>query len=247
MCRTSLGLHHPSHPDHPLILFGIYKYYSNKEEYSRFSKCNVYGEKSFEYSYCCYHCNFNIHLRCSSFPLTIETEFHDHQLARIWYLTKFTCDFCGKEGNLPYFCVQCDFIIHSRCVACPRILKALHHNHPLHLTHSLEVHQSNSPICLLCVRKVETHWLYYCSRCDFSAHLYCAMLPFNREYINLQELKEEQSTNSKTKDLELHQSFDSEIYKVKKTTVGEDGTEIATEIKHFNLHSLSKRDGTEAY
>ena len=73
------------------------------------------------------------------------------------------------------------------------------------------------------------------------------MLPFNREYINLQELKEEQSTDSKTKDPELHQSFDSEIYKVKKTTVGEDETEIVTEIKHFNLHSLSKRDGTEAY
>ena len=73
------------------------------------------------------------------------------------------------------------------------------------------------------------------------------MLPFNREYINLQELKEEQSTDSKTKDPELHQSFDSEIYKVKKTTMGEDGTEIATETEHFNLHSLSKRDGTEAY
>ncbi|KAL0005805.1 hypothetical protein SO802_013366 [Lithocarpus litseifolius] len=143
-----LGLHHPSHPDHPLILFGIYEYYSNKEEYSRFSKCDVCGEKSFEYSYRCYHCNFNIHIRCSSFPLTIETEFHDHQLTHIWYLTKFTCDFCGKEGNLPYFCVQCDFIIHSRYAACPRILKAFHHNHPLHLTPSLEVHQSDSPICV---------------------------------------------------------------------------------------------------
>ena len=235
-------MHHPSHPDHHLILFSIYKYYSNKEEYS---KCDVYGEKSFEYSYCCYYCNFNIHIRCSSFLLTIETKFHNHQLTCIWYLMKFTCNFCGKEGNLPYFCVQCNFVIHSRCATCPRILKAFRHNHPLHLTPSLEVHQSNSPICLLYVQKVETHWLYYCSRCDFFAHLYCAMLPFSREYINLQELKEEQSINSKSEDSELHQSFDSKICKVIKTTVGEDGTEIAIKIKHFShQHDLKLTEET---
>ncbi|XP_030959460.1 uncharacterized protein LOC115981452 [Quercus lobata] len=206
-----LGLHHPSHPNHPLILFGIYTYHdNNREEFDKFSKCDVCGEKSGEYSYCCYRCNFNINIRCSSLSLTIQTEVHDHQLTRsIWKLMKFTCDFCGKEGNLPYCCVQCDFAIHSRCAACPRRLKVYRHNHPLHLTPSLEVHPSDSPICLLCVRKVDTLCLYYCSRCDFAAHLYCAMLHHNREYINLQELKEEQSTESKSEDPGLHQSFDS--------------------------------------
>ena len=34
-----LGLHHPSHPNHPLILFGIYTYRDN-EEYDRFSHRN---------------------------------------------------------------------------------------------------------------------------------------------------------------------------------------------------------------
>ncbi|KAF3942576.1 hypothetical protein CMV_030779 [Castanea mollissima] len=238
-----LGLHHPSHPNHPLILIGIYKYIGNKEEYNKFSKCDVCGERSNEYCYCCYRCNFNIHIRCSSLSLTIQTEVHDHQLTRLWKLMKFTCDFCGKEGNLPYLCVQCDFAIHSRCAACPRILKVDRHNHPLHLTPSLEVHQSDSPICLLCVRKVDTLCLYYCSRCDFVAHLYCAMHPLNREYINLQELKEEQSTESKSEDTELHQSFDSKICKVKKTTVGEDGIEIAIEIKHFShKHDLKLTD-----
>ncbi|KAF3943194.1 hypothetical protein CMV_030223 [Castanea mollissima] len=239
-----LGLHHPSHPNHPLILIDIYKYVDNEEEYNKFSKCDVCGERSNEYSYCCYRCNFNIHIKCSSLSPTIQTEVHDHQLTRsIWKLMKFTCDFCGKEGNLPYLCAQCDFAIHSRCAACPRILKVYRHNHPLHLTPSLEVHQSDSPICLLCVRKVDTLCLYYCSRCDFVAHLYCAMLHWNREYINLQELKEEQSTESKSEDSELHQSFDSKICKVKKTTVGEDGTEIAIEIKHFSHeHDLKLTD-----
>ncbi|XP_030934544.1 uncharacterized protein LOC115959992 [Quercus lobata] len=156
---------------------------------------------------------------------------------------KFTCDFCGKKGNLPYCCVQCDFAIHSRCAACPRRLKVFRHNHPLHLTHSLEFHQSDSPICLLCVRKVDTLWLYYCSRCDFAAHLYCAMLHWNWEHINLQKLIEEQATESKSEDPELHQSFDSEIRKVIKTTVREDRTEIATEIKHFSHeHNLKLTD-----
>ncbi|XP_065619924.1 protein VACUOLELESS GAMETOPHYTES-like isoform X2 [Quercus suber] len=239
-----LGLHHPSHPNHPLILFDRFIYRdNNKEEYDRFSKCDVCGEKSNEYCYCCYRCNFNIHIRCSSLSLTIQTEVHDHQLTRTWKLLKFTCDFCGKEGNLPYLCAQCDFGIHSRCAACPRRLKVYRHNHPLHLTPSLEVHQSDSPICLLCVRKVDTLCLYYCSRCDFAAHLYCAMLHWNQEYINLQELKEEQSTESKSEDPELHQSFDSEICKVIKTTLGEDGTQIATEIKHFShKHDLKLTD-----
>ena len=205
------GLHHPSHPNHPLTIFDPFTY---SEEYDRFSKCDVCREKSEEYSYCCYRYNFNIHIKCSSLALTIQTKVHDHQLTCIWKLMKFTCDFCGKEDNLRYCRAQCDFAIHSRCATCPRILKVHCHNHPLHLTPSLEVHQSDSPICLLCVRKVDTLCLYYCLRCDFVAHLHCAMLPYNREYINLQELKEEQSTESKTKDPELHQSFDSEICKV---------------------------------
>ena len=233
-----LGLHHPSHPNHPLILFDIYTYHDNKEEYDKFSNCDVCGAISYEYSYCCYRCKFNIHIKCSSSSLTIETEVHDHQLTRIWKLMKFTCDFCGKEGNLPYLGAQCDFALHSRCVACTRKLKVNRHNHPLHLTPSLEVHQSDSPICRLCVRKVDTLWLYYCSRCNFATHLYCAMLPHNREYINLLELKDEQST-----DPELCQSFDSKICKVKKTTVWKDEAEIVTEIKHFShQHDLKLTD-----
>ena len=61
-------------------------------------------------------------------------------------------------------------------IPCPCILKVDHHNHPLHLTPSLEVHQSDSPICRLCVRKMDILYLYYCSRCDFVAHLYCVVL-----------------------------------------------------------------------
>ena len=47
----------------------------------------------------------------------------------------------------------------------------------------------------------------------------------------------------KNVDSKLHQSVDSEICKAIKTTVGEDGTEIATEIKHFSHeHHLKLTD-----
>ncbi|KAL4654941.1 hypothetical protein ACB092_01G416000 [Castanea dentata] len=58
------------------------------------------------------------------------------------------------------------------------------------------------------------------------------------EDINLLELKEEESAESKATlknvDSKLDQSVDSEICEVIKTTVQEDGTEIATKIKHFS-------------
>ena len=60
----------------------------------------------------------------------------------------------------------------------------------------------------------------------------------NREDTYMLELKEEESTESKAmlknENLELDESVDLATYKVKKINVGKDGTEIATEIKHFN-------------
>ena len=80
--------------------------------------------------------------------------------------------------------------------------------------------------------------LYYCSICDFVAHLDCAISWGNMEDINLLALKEEESAKSKAMlenvDSKLDQSVDSEICKVIKSTVGEDRIEIATEIKHFS-------------
>ena len=66
------------------------------------------------------------------------------------------------------------------------------------------------------------HRLYYCSRCDFAAHLECAISWGNMEDINLLALKEEESAKSKAMlenvDSKLDQSVDSEICKVIKST-----------------------------
>ncbi|KAK7853884.1 hypothetical protein CFP56_034184 [Quercus suber] len=159
----------------------------------------------------------------------MEAEFHDHPLIPIWKSFTFTCDICGKEGKgTPYMCQLCSFWVHGRCAyQFPRIVKVVRHKHLLQLTHSsLEFHQSDSRFCQICVQKVDTHYgLYYCSRCDFATHLDCAMQ--NKENINLQEFKDEDEVS------ELNESVDSTTYKVK-FNMREDGTKIATEIKHFS-------------
>ena len=79
---------------------------------------------------------------------------------------------------------------------------------------------------------------YFCFRCDFVAHIDCATDYRYREYINLQELKEEENEDS-----ELDQSVYLATYEVKNIKVGEDGTEIATEIQQVSHeHDLKLSD-----
>ena len=238
-----LGLHHLLHPKHPLILFCLRRY-ENKEFPYENGKCEVCKEVDpYQYSYGCSRCNFNIHIGCIVSP--IQAEFHDHPLIPSCKSITFTCDICGTEGKgVPNLCLTCGLWIHRGCARYPRRVKVARHKHPLHLTHSSqEVDQSNSRICPLCVQKVDTHYgLYYCSTCDFVTHLDCAMDLENRE-----ALKDEESTESKAtleiEDKKLGEFADSSAYKVKKTNVGMDETQIATEIEHFSHeHDLKLSD-----
>ena len=225
-----LGLHHPLHPIYSFILFDEYRGYIEKEN----SKFEVYKESYDEYAYRCYRCDFNLHVKCGSLPPTLEAKFHDHPLTPIWKWIAFTCDLYGikEDKGMPYLCNPCGFSIHRKCAYFPSRLKVICHKHPLHITHSsLELHESNSRFCLLCVQKVDTRYgLYYCSKCDFVAHLNCPIDQRNKENINLLELKDVEN-----EDAELNQSVELvAAYKVKNIKVREDGTKIATEIDHFS-------------
>ncbi|KAL4639744.1 hypothetical protein ACB092_03G240000 [Castanea dentata] len=204
-----LGLHHPLHPIHPLILFDEKTHYPEEEEDKQKTKCQLCNESRGQYSYRCYRCNFNLHITCASLAPTMDAEFHHHPLTPFWKWITFTCDLCGKEDKgIPYLCPLCGFWIHRRCSFFPRRVKNMRHKHLLHLTHSsLEFHQSDSRFCQICVEKLDTRYgLYYCSKCDYVAHLDCGM---RWNIINLG-------------------------YQVKKSKVGVDGTQIDTEIKHFS-------------
>ncbi|XP_050274225.1 uncharacterized protein LOC126717066 isoform X2 [Quercus robur] len=233
-----LGLHHPLHPIHPLILSPEQIDYGKDIQ---FSNCKLCNESRNQYTYRCSRCDFNLHITCASLaPTTMELEFHDHPLTRIWKWITFTCDLCGKEDKgMPFLCTTCFFWVHRRCAykLFPRKVKVVRHRHLLHLTHSsLEFHPSDSRFCQICVEKVDTHYgLYYCSRCDFAAHLDCAM--GNKEDINLQEFKDEDEVS------EHDELVDLAAYEVKKFNVGKDGIQIAAELKHFSHeHDLELTD-----
>ncbi|KAK9992969.1 hypothetical protein SO802_022672 [Lithocarpus litseifolius] len=231
-----LGLHHPLHPIHPLILSPEQIDYGKDIQFSNCILCKEYKD---EYTYRCSRCDFNLHITCAAVPFIMEAEFHDHPLIPIWKPSTFTCNICGKEGKgTPYMCQLCSFWVHGRCVyQFSSIVKVVRHKHLLHLTcSSLEFHQSDSRFCQICVRKVDMHYgFYYCSKCDFVAHLDCAME--TKENINLLEFKDEDEVS------ELNESVDSTTYKVKKFNMREDGTKIATEIKHFSHeHDLKHTD-----
>ena len=237
-------LQYPLHPKHLLILFNEMNFFKDK----KYSKCEVCKQYRGQYTYGCSLCNFNLHNKCASLPLTIESEVHEHPSTRIWRSMKFTCDLCGKEGNVPYLCVPCNFCIHKSCTSYPRSVKAIRHDHLLHLTYSsLEVHQSISQFCQLCVQKVDTDYGFYCcSSCNFVAHLDYAMDEENKEDTNLMKLKNGESSESENENLELDESNDLATYIVKKINVGEDGIEIAKEIKHFSHeHNLKLIDEVE--
>ena len=84
--KLPLGLHHPLHPIHPLILFLQGGYYC-KEYY----KCELYKDRS-QYTYWCSCYDFNLHItRASLLPtLEAEVELHDHLLIPIWKWITFT-------------------------------------------------------------------------------------------------------------------------------------------------------------
>ncbi|XP_030958341.1 uncharacterized protein LOC115980204 [Quercus lobata] len=230
-----LGLHHPLHPIHPLILSPEQIDYGKNIQ---FSKCVLCNESRNQYTYRCSRCDFSLHFKCDSLPPTMEAEVHEHPLTPVWKWITFTCDLCGVEDKgLPFLCNSCCFLIHRKCASFPRTLKVIRHRHLLHLTHSsLEFHPSDSRFCQICVEKVDTHYgLYYCSRCDFAAHLDCAM--GNKENINLQEFQDEDEVS------EHDELVDSATYEVKKFNVGKDGIQIAAELKHFSHdHDLKLTD-----
>jgi hypothetical protein len=205
-------LQHPLHPQHPLILQMIRRfrailcYFCNKSI--------LHG-----FAYHCSHCNFNLHFKCASIPFTVEAEFHDHPLKLLQKSVSFTCDACGKkdEDMYSYLCTSltCSLMVHRKCATLPLTVKHIGHQHALNLTSSSQVNQSDRQICRLCIKKVDTDRVYYCSKCNFVAHLDCGTCEGYTEEIKKEdsEVVDESSIN------------DSLAYAVKKIRMGVDKIE----------------------
>jgi hypothetical protein len=166
-------LQHPIDSKHPLIFQKIPPHDKGT------CTCNFCGDPCKGFVYHCPHCKFDIDIKCALLRVTIKAEVHDHPITLFRKLISFTSDICGKESKriMPYLCGGlCGFWTHRNCTSFPSIIKHIRHNHPLNLTYSLKTtDHSEYRLCQLCVKMVDIKYgIYYCSSCDYVAHLDCA-------------------------------------------------------------------------
>ncbi|KAF3957156.1 hypothetical protein CMV_017800 [Castanea mollissima] len=219
------GLQLPIHDKHPLVL----QITKNDEGTYKCNYCNLVCKHFF---YHCPHCKFVLDVKCaSSLQSILEVEIHDHPLVLVQGSNSFTCDFCGEKGEgMSCLCAVCGIWFHRNCAFLPHMVKHMRHKHPLNLTKSLNTDQSEDQLCQFCVKKLDTNYgIYYCSSCDYAAHLDCAMHKDGRELIFNWKSKDEEPIESSTK-------------------VGGDKIEIPIKIKHFSHeHDLKLTDQLENY
>ncbi|KAK7846528.1 hypothetical protein CFP56_007846 [Quercus suber] len=174
-----LMFHHPLHPIHPLILINESTRHPEKE----ISRCDLCKDYCGEYSYHCYRCNFNLHIRC--IVVQLKANFHDHPLTPIGKSIIFTCDICGKEDkNVANLCAPCSLWIHRKCGRFPHKVKVVpteiehfSHEHDLKLTNEV----LNNKKCNGCVRDILPPF-YNCAKCNFFLHKSCVELPKKKRH-----------------------------------------------------------------
>ncbi|XP_047963431.1 uncharacterized protein LOC125207951 isoform X2 [Salvia hispanica] len=116
--QGKIELHHPSHPQHPLTLM-------RKPLFS--FCCDACGTQDVEMAYICSICEFMIHMTCASLPLVLPKDRHHHHHLSLaftfpeehnMYISR--CDVCHEilaKAWWVYFCGDCRFFAHLRCVA----------------------------------------------------------------------------------------------------------------------------------
>ncbi|CAN6869200.1 unnamed protein product [Brassica oleracea] len=166
--------YHTSHPQHPLkSLRGQVPDYADK-------KCLLCEEEFDQLHHQFHHCdvcNFSICRECIRHPPPVNVQClktHEHQLHLVPRLIDFTCNACGMQGNRsPYFCLQCNFMIHRECIDLPRVININRHDHRVSYTPRLGHGEWKCKVC----RKIVDgfYGAYSCSKCPtFAVHARCA-------------------------------------------------------------------------
>ncbi|GAA0156213.1 hypothetical protein LIER_13757 [Lithospermum erythrorhizon] len=112
------SLDHPAHPSHPLTLFPTPTYWSQH------FTCNACGSCGDGFSFCCAHCEFDLHTHCASHPTRIVIDDHPHELKLIFDWSEHfdeelkDCDVCCgvlHKSFWIYYCFDCQFGSHLSC------------------------------------------------------------------------------------------------------------------------------------
>ncbi|KAG7584418.1 Zinc finger PHD-type [Arabidopsis suecica] len=181
---------HTSHAKHPLKLLtcGAPDYADNK--------CLLCGKESDQHLHHCDVCNFSICSLCMSNPPplgVVSSTTHEHQLHLVPRHIDFTCNACGTQGDRsPYFCLQCNFMIHRECIDLPRVININRHDHRISYTRRLGHGKWQ---CRVCRKKVDGFYgAYSCSsKCsNYVVHSRCATRNDVWDMIELEGMPEEE-------------------------------------------------------
>ncbi|KAG2318238.1 hypothetical protein Bca52824_021360 [Brassica carinata] len=171
--------HHPSHPEHPLLLTKM-----SPVEFR--TPCDFCGQKYLSTCYTCPTCKFIMDLICGTkpWPSVIEHPVcHNHTLVFLKERIKedqVPCEVCKESISGSYYsCFECTNVyFHLDCVHLSKEV-----NHSCHSSHPLKIMPSESLMdndaqkschfCLVQPKKV----LYHCSICNFTLCLGCTKRP----------------------------------------------------------------------
>ncbi|ESQ50337.1 hypothetical protein EUTSA_v10001923mg [Eutrema salsugineum] len=171
--------YHTSHPQHPL------KFLTCKAapDYA-YKNCLLCGTQFDDDQrlprlrlHHCDVCNFSLCEICMQNPppvSVVSLTTHEHNIHLVPRRIEFTCNACGTLGNQsPYFCLQCNFMIHRECIDLPRVININRHDHRVSYTPRLGHEEWK---CGVCRQKVDGFYgAYSCSKCpSFAVHSRCA-------------------------------------------------------------------------
>ncbi|KAL7194244.1 hypothetical protein ACSBR1_034622 [Camellia fascicularis] len=157
-------IQHPLHPKHTLNLLT-----------SCCISCNACDTLCNTFAYQCGECyNFNIDVKCASFPLTIQHDAHEHVLALDKDPGGARCNACQKEfGGYALRCSSrhCNFNLHIGCASLPRTVKHRYDKHALVLTYCP---LDKEYCCKICEKEMNPkRWFYCCADCEVGLHPDC--------------------------------------------------------------------------
>lgn len=184
--------YHTSHPEHPLKLINFLPDYAD-------IKCLLCGNelKHWYRIHHCDFCNFSICRGCMKNPppvCVVSSTTHEHQLHLVPRRMDFTCNACGTLGDRsPYFCLQCNFMIHRECIDLPRVININRHDHRISYTRRLG-HGESPWKCGVCRKKVDGFYGAYASSKipSFVVHARCATREDVWDSVELEGMPEEE-------------------------------------------------------
>ncbi|CAH8319228.1 unnamed protein product [Eruca vesicaria subsp. sativa] len=168
----------PHHPKHNLQLITPQRT-AHPGDDSKIIYCS-YCDANYKYNplkllYYCFICNFGLDPVCATKPSFMNYhKRHEHTLNHFPRKTDLICDVCGVSDSnyIIYVCLQCDFVVHKKCIHLPFVIRISRHDHRLSFNYSLPKILS----CGVCRQKVDDNYgNYSCIKdCKYVVHSKCA-------------------------------------------------------------------------